>query len=176
MAPGLATLPATLQTALLDSDATCLLGPRTNLVTKELSLQVPLGPNLKGLDTRVVRVESLPPGRTRPVQNGGATAHWAETLEGTAKIRIQAADGAAVLVHAGALHYLSSWPDQVLWDQIIEALAGDCGLLLETLPDGLCLRDTASHRFAFNYSPVDVEWQGRIFAPAEVAWWETKSN
>ena len=173
LVPGLATMPDNLRGALADSTAPCLIGPRCNLVTDELSVSIPLGPNLPGLDTRVVRVESLPPGVARPLAGGGAVVHWAETLEGTAEVTLAGTDGTAVMVRASHLHYLGGWPDADLWDRILVTLRMQAGLDLVTLPEGLRLRDTGSHRFAFNYAPTPVTWEGRTLEPAGVAWWPT---
>ena len=173
LVPGLATVPDGLRSAMADSRAPCLIGPRCNLVTDELGVSVPLGPNLPGLDTRVVRVESLPPGVARPVAGGGAVVHWAETLQGTAEVTLTGADGTAVMVRADHLHYLGGWPDADLWDRILVTLSTQAGLDLVTLPEGLRLRDTGSHRFAFNYAATAVTWEGRTLEPAGVAWWPT---
>lgn len=171
LAPGLATIPDALRKVLSDTNTICLIGPRTNLITAELSLCVPLGPNLPGLDTSVTRVESLPPGTARAAQGGGAVVHWAETLEGTAEVMIADDDGNAVMVRAGHLHYLGGWPDTALWDRVVQLMGARSGLQLVDLPDGLRLRDTARHRFAFNYAPTPVTWEGRRFDVAGVAWW-----
>ena len=171
LAPGLATMSDALRDALAHSDATCLIGPRSNLVNDDLGLTVPLGPNLTGLETRVVRVESLPPGTHRLVEGKGAVVHWAETLEGNAHVAIESDDGSAVLVNAGNQHYLAGWPDTTLWDHILTELAQKADLELVSLPEGLRLRDTNAHRFAFNYSLNSVTWQDQEIAPAGVAWW-----
>jgi beta-galactosidase len=171
LAPGLATIPGALSTAMAQSGVPCLIGPRSNLVNDELSLSLPLGPNLPGLDARVVRVESLPPSITRPVESGGAVVHWTETLEGTAKVVMRGENGHALLVRAAGLHYLSGWPDTALWDRVLAMLAAQTDLTLVSLPQGLRLRDTGTYRFAFNYGPTSVTWSGKEIAPAGVAWW-----
>jgi beta-galactosidase len=170
LAPGLATLPHGLMDALRDSGAPCLLGPRTGLVTPDLSIPLPMGPGLDGLDITVTRVESLPPDTRRVVAGGGAVHHWAETLEGTAAPLLRLADGHPLLVGNGALHYLGGWPDPTLWARILGLLAPVAGLVLTPLPDGLRLRDTGSHRFAFNYAPEAIDWNGKTLPPAGVAW------
>ncbi|MBD3662849.1 beta-galactosidase [Sulfitobacter sp. TSTF-M16] len=167
LAPGLGTLPDPLRAAI--GQTTCLLGPRANLITDELSIPMPMGPNLPGLKTTVSCVESLPPGTARPVTGGGAVLHWHETLEGDAETALEMADGAPLMVGKDGLHYLAGWPDAALWDRVIDLLGLD--LTLEDLPDGLRLRDTATHRFAFNYSPDTVTWNGTSIAAADVVWW-----
>ena len=171
LAPGLATMPDELITSLIAADAPCLIGPRSNLVTDELCISVPMGPSLPGLDAVVTRVESLPPGISRPVKGGGAVVHWAETVEGGARAVMRGTDGTPVLVAHNNLQYLSGWPDAALWDRIIVKLAQDSALPLTPLPDGLRLRDTATHRFAFNYGPEPVTFAGQEIDAAGVAWW-----
>lgn len=171
LAPGLATLPTDLSDRLVHSGATCLLGPRTGCVTPDLTIPTPMGPALPGLDITVTQVESLPPGVTRAARDGGALRHWFETLEGTAPVQMALADGTALVVGDGTLNYLAGWPDPDLWASILSQLARTAGLTLTPLPDGLRLRDTATHRFAFNYAPQAVEWHGKTLPAAGVAWW-----
>jgi beta-galactosidase len=167
LAPGLATLGKDLQAALLQTR--CLLGPRTNLITEELGIPTPMGPALPGLDVTVSRVESLPPTIERPVAEGGHVVHWHETLEGDADVLIRMPDGAPLLVGGGQLHYLGGWPDVVLWDRVIDKLGAELGL--QTLPEGLRLRDGGSYHFAFNYAFEPLTWRGTEIPPAGVAWW-----
>ena len=171
LAPGLATLPDDLRAAMDTCKAPCLIGPRSNLVTDELRIPQPMGPALTGMDATVTRVESLPPGVSRPVQGGGAIVHWAETVEGAAQPVLSGQDGAPALLATGNLHYLAGWPDATLWDRLIDTLARQGGLKPTQLPEGLRLRDTATHQFAFNYGPDPVTWRDREIAAAGVAWW-----
>ena len=60
-----------------------------------------------------------------------------------------------------------------LWDRIVAHLAAEAELGLIPLPEGLRLRDTAQHRFAFNYLSTPQQWNGQEIAPAGVAWWPT---
>jgi beta-galactosidase len=166
-APGIAVLPDALIEALAENP--CLLGPRTNLMTPEMSTALPLGPDLCGLQAKVIRVESLPPGVQRPVAGGGAVLHWAETLEGDAQVVLAGDNGAPLLVRAGPLHYLAGWPDAALWARLVRVICADLPLM--PLPEGLRLRDTGSHRFAFNYGPAAVTWNGQQIEAAGVAWW-----
>ncbi|MEM9576624.1 MAG: beta-galactosidase [Pseudomonadota bacterium] len=168
LAPGLACLPEGLRRAL--GDTTALLGPRTGAVTPELVIPQPMGPDVPGLDCTVSRVESLPPGITRLVEGGGAVLHWAETLEGKADVALRYSDGTAFEMRAGSLSYLAGWPDAALWDRLIGDAARRCGIETETLPEGLRRRDTATHRFYFNYGPDPVEHNGMRLPAAGVQW------
>ncbi|MBW4710138.1 beta-galactosidase [Roseobacter sp. YSTF-M11] len=169
LAPGLAKMPTALTTALTQTVA--LVGPRSNLVTDELSIPVPMGPDLPGLDVTVARVESLPPSARRAARGGGSVHHWVETLEGGAPTLFETVDGAPVVMGNDKLNYLGAWPDAALWDRIIVHLAEAAGVTTCALPDGLRLRDTETHRFAFNYGPEDTDIDGRKIAAADVAWW-----
>ncbi len=171
LAPGLATMPQSLIDAMAQTTAPCLIGPRSNCVTDELSIPLPMGPALPGLDTTVARVESLPPGTSRAVEGGGTLVHWAEDVTGTADTLFKGNDGATIVAAHNNLHYLAGWPDDALWDRIILTLAQKTDLILTPLPDGLRLRDTATHRFVFNYNPGPVQWQGHEIAAAGVKWW-----
>lgn len=169
LAPGLATMPEEMVQALIEADVPCLIGPRSNLITPELSTALPLGPGIPGLDTAVTRVESLPPGTMRAVAGGGAVVHWVEALEGTATVIFETGDGVPVAVTDGTRIYLGGWPDKLLWDRLVETLMPKTKL--QDLPEGLRLRETATHIFAFNYGPAPVVWRGETLEPAGVAWW-----
>ena len=97
--------------------------------------------------------------------------HWREVIETSEHIHIVADDGMPILVGDGPF-YLGGWPDDALWDRIIGQLAARQGLALEALPAGLRIRDTATHRFAFNYAPEPQDISGRTIEPAGVMWWE----
>ena len=167
LAPGIMHLSAPLRAAL--GTATALIGPRTDTKTQYLSIPTPLGPNVTGLDTSVVLTESLPPDITVPLENGGCFVHWREVLEGDAPVRLKTIDGQAAIV-GDALRYLAGWPDDATWDLILRDLCAETGLTHHKLPDGLRIRDTATHRFVFNYAPEDMDWNGTPIPAAGVHW------
>ena len=169
LAPGLAVMPPALSDA-MQKQPVSLTGPRSNLVTDELSIPQPMGPNLPGFDVTVTKVESLPPGTMRTVFGGGAVVHWIETLEGSAEVRVSTDQGEPLIVAEGTHYYLGGWPDATLWDRILTCFAKEADLPLQNLPDGLRLRDTATHRFAFNYSSEPIVWEGQTIAPADLAY------
>jgi beta-galactosidase len=172
LAPGLSIMADSLKTRLGDSGAIVIVGPRSAAKTPEGSTPVPLPPALPGLDATVAFVESLPPGMQEPLAGGpGALIRWAEALVGTAETLIATEAGRPALVGAGNLFYLAGWPDQPGWDRIVSHAAERAGVETVTLPEGLRLRDTARHRFAFNYGPVETEWSGVRIPPAGVHWW-----
>ena len=170
LAPGLFTLSDPLKAALAAQKGTAILGPRTNSKTPDFAIPVPLPPNLPGLDARVARVESLPPDVPVPLEGGGALVNWREKLEGTATVIEVAEDGWPALVSAGRLHYLAGWPDDTALTRILQRACADEGIETDPLPEGLRRRDTATHRFLFNYNAVPADWGGVTIPPAGVHW------
>lgn len=168
LAPGLATIPDTLLTALSQTHA--IIGPRTNAVSHELTIPTPMGPNLIGLDCTATRIESLPPDCERQIKGGGKVLHWAETLEGEAEAELSYEDGTPFLMRTGQVSYIGGWPDATLWDRIIVDATVACGVKTLELPDGLRIRDTQSHRFYFNYAPEPLSFDGIELPPAGVHW------
>ena len=172
LAPGLAIMSADLKARLAACKAFVIVGPRAGAKTPEGAIPVPLPPGLPGLGATVSLVESLPPGVTEAFAEGeGGFIRWSEHLEGSATVRLSTASGRPALVANGRLSYLAGWPDRKGWDQIVFLIARDAGLQAAPLPEGLRMRDTASHRFVFNYGPAPVEWNGVTIPPAGVEWW-----
>ncbi len=73
-------------------------------------------------------------------------------------------------MEAQGLHYLGGWPDEAAMDRILGDLCAKAAIAIEALPDGLRRRDTATHRFYFNYGPEPVTHEGIALAPAGVQW------
>ncbi|MEM1100597.1 MAG: beta-galactosidase trimerization domain-containing protein, partial [Pseudomonadota bacterium] len=171
-APGLLHLDAAREAALWASGATLVLGPRTGLKTPELSIALPLGPGIEGLDARVTQVESLPPAHPILLPEGGAIWKWFEHLEGTAPAKELTADGQPVLVGTGKCHYLAGWPDPDAMARIVRRVAEKAGLTPMALPEGLRVRDTDQHRFWINYGAAPVTFEGRTIGAADILWEE----
>jgi len=169
LAPGIATLPRALLDRLRSFPGTALIGPRSNAKTAELSIPVPLPPNLPGLDVTVSLVESLPPGSTLPLAKGGAFVHWFERLD-TDCASETTTNGQPAIASTGKLHYLAGWPDDTAFDRLIAAACAAEAIETLTLPDGLRLRDTPTHRFWFNYAPEPITFRGVTHPAAGVTW------
>lgn len=170
-APGLATMPPALWRALTDSGAVLLVGPRTNAKTPEMAIPVPLPPALPGIDWTVALAESIPPGTSVPLAAGGAFRHWFEHLEGQGAPLALTGDGRPAVVGDARLRYVAGWPDAEGWGPILDDACRTAGVATIDLPEGLRLRDTATHLFAFNYGAAPVTWNDREVPPAGVAWW-----
>jgi beta-galactosidase len=170
LAPGLATLGPAVIAALEGFGGTVLLGPRTGAKTEEFAIPVPLPPALPGLDVRVARVESLPPGATVPLAGGGAFLRWREVLEGGATVVERTADGAAAMVRAGRVSYLGGWPDAAALDRLLRAACAEAAVAVTSMPPSLRQRRTATHRFLFNYGPEPASFAGITVPAAGVRW------
>lgn len=170
LAPGVATLSEPFLDALAIHQGIALIGPRGNSKTAEFAIPLPLPPNLPGLNATVARVESLPPDVPVPLTAGGNFLHWREKLETTAEVIETTEDGWPALIRAAGLHYLAGWPDEAAFTRLLTSLCHKAGLETDPLPEGLRRRDSATHRFLFNYNAVPVEWGGEIIPPAGVSW------
>lgn len=170
LAPGVATLSPALLAALSRHSGQSLIGPRSNSKTADFATPVPLPPNLPGMEATVARVESLPPDVPVPLEKGGQFLHWREKVETTARILERTEDGWPAVVGQGGIHYLAGWPDDAALDRILTEACQRAGLDIDPLPEGLRRRDSATHRFWFNYNPVPVEWAGAVIPPAGVHW------
>ena len=170
LAPGLMTLSAPLRAGLAAFKGTALLGPRTDTKTENLSIPLPLGPNIPGLDAHVVLTESLPPIADIPLAGGGRFLHWFEHLEGSAPVLRQTADGKPAIMGTDTLRYLAGWPDDDTFYQIIRDLCAELQLTALDLPEGLRIRDTVTHRFVLNYAGYAQDWNGTMIPAAGVHW------
>ena len=170
LAPGLMTLSAPLRKALATFQGTALIGPRTDTKTVDLAIPVPLGPQIPGLDVSVILTESLPPIADVPLAGGGRFLHWFEHLEGAAPVLRQTSDGKTALMGTDTLRYLAGWPDDDTFFALICDLCAERGVPTLDLPDGLRIRDTATHRFVLNYAAHPQDWNGTAIPAAGVYW------
>ena len=169
-APGLLSLDDARLKALSGSGAMVIMGPRAGLKTDELSINVPLGPSLPGVDAAVTHTESLPPSHPMPLADGGAIWKWFEHLEGGAEVLEATAAGLPAMVGSGPFSYLAGWLEPDALARLVAKYAAAAGLETLVLPEGLRVRDTDTHRFWFNYAPVALEFEGRVFEPGAVLW------
>ncbi len=170
LAPGLMTISDTLKAALAGFDGQALIGPRSGLKTPEMSIAVPLGPALPGLDCTVSLVESLPPGTQVALETGEHFVHWFEHLEGGAEVALHTNDGRPAIMRRDGLHYMAGWPDDASFALRVHTLCRRAGLVPLDPPGDLRIRDTASHRFVFNYGPEPVDYDGATIPAAGVHW------
>lgn len=170
LAPGLMTISDNLRAALATYEGIALIGPRSDLKTRDMAIPVPMGPSLPDTDVTVTLTESLPPSDKIKLQGGGRFRHWFEHLDGTAPVHLSTKSGQPAIMGGDHLRYLAGWPDDATFDGIIGGLCDAAGIATLRLPDGLRVRDTATTRFFFNYGPKPVTWKDTIIPAAGVHW------
>jgi beta-galactosidase len=163
LAPGLLEIPERLQEAL--SDVPTLFGPRAGLATGELSQRLPPGPGLTKTTVVVRDSESLPPGATLAAL-GGAVQKWSDRATGPTPALLTRSDGAPLVLGGDRQFYLTGWPNDPLWDDLVTWLADQAGLLLTRPHASLRRRKTADRVFTFNYGEAAV---GSL-PPCDAAW------
>ncbi|PJI85155.1 beta-galactosidase [Yoonia maricola] len=170
LAPGIMKLSDPLRQALAAFKGIALIGPRTDTKTDELSIPTPLGPNLPDVDVTVSLTESMPPDDAIPLQGVGQLMHWFEHLEGGANVLAETSDGRPAIMGSHHLRYLAGWPDDQTFDSTVRAICTELDIETQTLPEGLRIRDTQTHRFVFNYANAAKNWQGTTIPAAGVHW------
>lgn len=173
--------------AFKEAEGIVLFGPRTGSKTDTFQIppELPPGPLQALLPLKVVRVESLPPGLGETVEGplGKYTLGlWREWVESPLEPLLCFGDGQGALFRSGRYLYLAAWPSGELLMALLGLLAGEAGLSLKPLPEGLRLRRRGPWVFAFNYGPEAVEAPApegarfllgeRRVPPCEVAVWE----
>ncbi|MEL6952885.1 MAG: beta-galactosidase [Pseudomonadota bacterium] len=167
-APGLEIAPDGLLARLETSGVVRCLGPRFGSKTPHCAIPEGMPPVPRPGDLKVVRVESLRPGMTVPLEGGGAVGRWRETVEGAGTPQIRDEDGRAVLCRVAGHYYLAAWPDQAGWARVLDILAEAAGLTLCEMPDGVRLRDTVAARYVFNYTAEAVDFDGETISGADL--------
>ena len=127
--------------------------------------------DLQGLiDITVTRVESLREG-AEARGDGWSMPRWLEHVETQIEPEITLKDGRGVVFKHGTCRYCAGWPDRALLRILIQRIAGEAGVDLIDLPEGLRIRRTATHLFAFNYStrPIKFDHTGETIDPAGVS-------
>ncbi|MDY7096937.1 MAG: beta-galactosidase [Pseudomonadota bacterium] len=136
-----------------------LLGPRTGSKTDSLCIPENLAPGLFSdlLGLTITRVESLRDGISVPAATG-SISRWREDIESEQDAEIKGEDGSGIVYRTGNLRYCSGWADAALIGDLVGRMAKEAGVALMDLPEGLRIRRTQDHVFAFNYSgkPIDA--------------------
>ncbi len=169
LAPGLATLGDDLLRRLTDGCDLVLFGPRSGAITHDFQISESGRPGLPQLDCQVDLVETLPPSVQREVDGGGAAQLWIDRISGGAPDLLTFVYGTPALKGENGLWYLAGFPDDTLWDRVIELAAHQSGLVLRPMPEGLRLRETVGQSFLINYNAKPVKWNGQVIGACDVA-------
>lgn len=156
--PCLPIVPDTLAEQLERFAGQIVIGPRSGSRDADFAIPegLPPGPLQALFPGKVVRVESLRPGLIHPGA-GWEIAHWREDLETSSQLEICAEDGTPACWKHGQTRYLAAWPEPSLAAEVLRRAAGDAGLALHALPEGLRLRRAGNRIFAFNYAAQHTE-------------------
>ncbi|NIZ11876.1 beta-galactosidase [Phaeobacter sp. HF9A] len=169
LAPGMMHMPQDLKSALAESDAQVLYGPRSGARDGHFSIPTsPLPPALTGLDVQVARVESLRPDMPVTLEGGGAVVGYLEVLEGQAEVVLQTEAGLPVALRAGRQTYCGGWLDGPGLDRLIADLGKAAGLVMRKMPEGVRTRRTATEEFWFNHRAEPVETEVGVLPAAGV--------
>ncbi|WP_421905006.1 beta-galactosidase [Mameliella sp.] len=169
-APGLMHVPDALKTALVESGAVVLLGPRTAARDGNMRIPVPLPPALPGLDVTITHVESLRPDTPVALDRGGTIRSYREVMANDAEVLETTTGGEAVVVAQGKLIYVAGWLDPDAMRRLIHVASDRAELACLDLPESVRCRDAGAHRFWFNYGTRAHGVQGRALPPLSVTW------
>jgi beta-galactosidase len=146
-----------------------LLGPRSGSKTESFAIPEGLAPGaLRGvLPLTVTRVESLRDGIAEPA-DGWTVTRWREDVASDLAPEWADAAGRGAIYYKNGVRYCAVWPDRALLAQLVERMAGEAGVPLVDLPEGIRVRRTQAHVFTFNYAaePVFVPHLKRVLGPA----------
>ncbi|MFM7376630.1 MAG: beta-galactosidase [Erythrobacter sp.] len=169
LVPTLPIVPEGFADKLAALDCPVLLGPRSGSKTQSFCIPEGLAPGaLKAaIPLTVTRVESLRDGIAEPAE-GFTVTRWREDVASALAPEVSDSDGRGIVYRHNHIRYCAIWPDRALLRLLVERMAGEAGVTLLDLPEGIRIRRTASHAFTFNYAaaPVAVPHLGETLAPA----------
>jgi beta-galactosidase len=167
--PTLPIVPEGFAQKLAALDGPVLLGPRSGSKTESFCIPEGLAPGaLRGaIPLTVTRVESLRDGIAEPAESFTVT-RWREDVASDLAPELSDSAGRGVVYRHGHIRYCAIWPDRALLRLLVERMAGEAGVALLDLPEGIRVRRSESHAFTFNYAaePAAVPHLGETLAPA----------
>ncbi|MEP3421495.1 MAG: beta-galactosidase [Erythrobacter sp.] len=160
-----------------------LIGPRSGSKTESFCIPDDLPPGAldRIMPIKITRVESLRDGVSE-IGDGWTVSRWREDVVSDLDPEFALSDGRGIVYAHGNQRYIAAWPDRSLIDLLVERMSKEAGLELTPLPDGLRVRRSATHVFAFNYSTRVIDaagldlgtpvWGESSLSPAGVTVWE----
>ncbi|MEP2987779.1 MAG: beta-galactosidase [Parasphingorhabdus sp.] len=132
-----------------------LFGPRSGSKTANLQIpaELPPGPLQEVLPIKVSRVASLRPG----LPDG--QSRWMEEMEASSVPMVMLENHQDAVFKQKNIHYLSTWPPKELLDIIFRTMGEEAGLIMQSLPPGLRIRQHKGYIFAFNYGLAACDLQ-----------------
>lgn len=146
-----------------------LIGPRSGSKTDSFCIPEGLAPGALRdvIPLTVTRVESLREGIAESAE-GFAVTRWREDVASDVAPEWVDAEGRGVVYAHANIRYCAIWPDAKLLGLLVERMAGEAGIELTHLPEGIRIRRTQAQVFTFNYAavPVFVPHLGLTLDPA----------
>ncbi len=158
MVPSLPILPEGFAAKLEELTCPVIIGPRTGSKTAHFTIPegLPPGDLRSVMPFTVERVESLRDGVTEAGE-GFTISRWIEQVRHDCTAEVELEDGRPVVLRHSNLSYVAGWPDRSLLDMLMRRRAGDAGLTVMDMPEGLRIRRSADHVFVFNYAPHAID-------------------
>ncbi len=160
LVPSLPIIPQGFAQKLGGLTCSVIIGPRSGSKTASFAIPDGLAPGeLRSvLPVTIERVASLRDG-VAETGDGFTITRWMEQVRHEMEVEFALDDGRPAVLRQGNFSYVAGWPDRALLDTLVHRRAGDAGLDVIDLPEGLRVRHSAEHLFVFNYSPrpVDLE-------------------
>ena len=125
--PGLFSLSDDMEAKLQAYSGHVLLGPRTNSKTGDFQTNLSSVSQCLGKNMSIDMVESLRPGSTIALGDGGHFQIWNECLKVAGFDGETKSDGYPVLIENGDRTYLTGWPDPNRLQAILQAFANTSG-------------------------------------------------
>ena len=168
LVPGIMHMLTDLKDALSKAEAHVVIGPRAAARDSDMTIPLPLPPDLKGFDVSVVRVESLRPDMPLPLDQGGVACKYREILEGSALVVLHAEDQSPVAMRHDNMTYLGAWLDQVGFRRLFKNVCQLAHCETIDLPQGVRTRKIEREKFWFNYDTESHKIEGKDFPPISV--------
>jgi beta-galactosidase len=167
--PTLPIMPDGFAAKLAALDCPVLVGPRSGSKTPSFCIPDGLAPGAlrDAIPLTVTRVESLRDGFAEPA-DGWAVTRWREDVTSDLTPELSDAAGRGVVYYSNGVRYCAIWPDAALLGLLVEQMAGEAGVEIADLPEGIRVRRTQTHVFTFNYAaqPVFVPHLSLTLGPA----------
>jgi beta-galactosidase len=134
-----------------------LIGPRSGSKAASFCIPDGLAPGaLRDLiPLTITRVESLRDGVAEPAK-GFTVTRWREDVVSDLAPELADAAGRPVVSYKDGVRYCAVWPDRALLALLVERMAGEAGVALLDLPEGIRVRRTQAHVFTLNYAAEQV--------------------
>jgi len=165
--PGLMNWNNQLKLAISNFGGTVLCGPRTGSKTENMHIPESLGPDFA--DAKVLRVSSLRPNVSKPLQRQGEVINWFEEIRAD-EVFLNDADNKPIVVRENRHFYLGAWLDCDGYEWLFEQLCKLSEIQIEKMPGILRKRKCGSRELIINYGSCNEVYNGVTISGAAYLW------